>query len=207
MKKILKILTVLGMVLLLFNGCSEKQEDPNKALAYIKQLDSYMCSGKLEVINDAQNKEYTLNQVYNRGSGNYLKIDDNRQIWFLNDKIIDNDIKRKKVMIQSRVYENIFEWTFLDKYIEKLYSDEKINTKYEDIEGKRCLLVELILCSNNRNLDKAVVYINTEDGNPDKIVIYDGDKNERIKITYDKFEGNAKIRDDFFDTKKLLNSD
>ncbi len=196
------------IILLSLISC-EKSEDPNKTIEYIKSLKTYECTAKLEIINDVQKKEYDIYQVFKKDVGSYIKINEDRQIWLLPNKIIDNDIKQKKELIQSRIYDNIniYEYTFLDKYIEKMYCDEKIKTKYAEEEGKQYLLVELILCSNNRNLDKAVIYINTEDGNPNRIEIYDGDKKVRMKITYSKFEGNAEIRDDFFDTKRLLNSD
>jgi len=195
------------IILLSLISC-EKSEDPNKTIEYIKGLKTYECTAKLEIINDVQKKEYDIYQLFKKDTGSYIKINEDRQIWLLPNKIIDNDIKHKRMTIQSRIYDdNIYELTFLDKYIEKLYCDEKIETKYAEEEGKRYLLVELILCSNNRNLDKAVIYINTEDGNPNRIQIYDGDKKVRMKITYSKFEGNTEIRDDFFDTKRLLNSD
>lgn len=207
MKKSIKIISMFLLLLVFFTGCSKSKEDPNKAMEYIKQLKGFKATGKLTILNDVQKKEYSIEQIVKRHGGSYIKVDNSREVWFLEEKIVDNDIKRKKKLIQSRIYENFFEWTFLDKYIEKLYCDEKIKTKYEELEGKRYLLVELILCSNNRNLDKAVLYINTEDGNPSKICIYDRDKKQRVGITYEKFEGNANISDDFFDTKKLLNSD
>ncbi|WBW99277.1 germination lipoprotein GerS-related protein [Oceanirhabdus sp. W0125-5] len=202
------ILGSIMIVIILMSLIScENKEDPNKVIAYIKGLKTYECTAKLEVINDVQRKEVDIYQVFKKDTGSYIKINEDRQIWFLPNKIIDNYIKQKKMLIQSRFYDNILEYTFLEKYIEKLYCDEKIKTKFAEEEGKRYLLVELILCSNNRNLDKAVIYINTEDGNPNRIEIYDGDKKVRMRITYGKFEGNAKIRDDFFDTKRLLNSD
>ncbi|NLZ48574.1 MAG: hypothetical protein GX895_07265, partial [Clostridiales bacterium] len=74
-----------------------------------------------------------------------------------------------------------------------IYINEDTKYYIEEGDGKRYQLIELTIPANNRNIDKAVLYVDTKSLVPSKILIYDSNNRKRVEITYSDFKANVKL--------------
>jgi hypothetical protein len=92
--------------------------------------------------------------------------------------------------ITDKNFDSVYKLSFLQEYIGLLYTDEEIRYSVQTIHDKQYQLIYLTIPGNNRNLNKAIMYVNLENGLPEKVVICDIKGNEVISFIYRNFNPN-----------------
>lgn len=190
-KKLLLIFVVTSVGI--SSGCSKKQKSEKEVVDHIKNMQSYQCKTKILVHNDMQDLEYQCNLYYDKEGGNRLELGKDR-IYIFKDNIteVQDKVNNRLYTVESR-FEDLYYFTFVNEYIKLIYVNEDTKYYIEEKNGKRNQLIELTIPANNRNINKAVLYVDTESLVPDKILIYDSNNRKRVEITYSDFEANLKL--------------
>lgn len=198
-KRLLLILcTLMIIVSSLLYGCSKKEKDPNEATYFLKNLDSYSTNFNMEIKNDRQTINYTGKQYYLKNSGYRLDLGQDRVFVYKDDKIFVNDIKNKLKYTTDRDFDVLFRLSLIQEYIGLLYTDEDIKYSFKDSNGIKYELIDLVIPGTNREISKAVLYINLKDYTPERIIIYDVDNKETVRINYTSFAADADLKEDMF---------
>lgn len=206
MKKKLLILLVicLGTFLSLL-GCGKKQVDPNEAIQFLKELDSYTCNLDININNSKQEINIMCKQYYDKRYGNRLNIGNDRVLIYRDKDIYVNDIKNNENYILNKDFDSLYKLSLLQEYIGLLYTNEEIKYSIQTICDKQYELVNLTIPGNNRNLNKATMYIDLENKFPDKIIISDIKGNEIINFVYKNFIPNTELEKTIFESKEKNN--
>ncbi len=93
--------------------------------------------------------------------------------------------------------------SLIEEYIALLYTNENIKYSYKNIQGQKYQLIELFIPGNNRNMSKAVLYVNIKTKIPSKIYIFDSKNQERVEVVYKDFKPNIQVNKDLFSVKDI----
>ena len=193
------LIIILSFIVFLVSGCGKSEKDPNSMIDYLKSLDCYSADVKITIKNSKQKLVYNTRQVYSSDLGHILNINDERRFLFKEDKIYVKDLKNGTTYVQENEFDFIFKLSFIEEYIKMLYTNEKLEYSFENIDDKEYGLIHFIIPGVNRNIDKAVLYINNEDNIPYKVLIYDGNGDESVEINFENFNTNYEIDKTQFD--------
>ena len=196
MKKKLLLFLILTIILssALLASCNKKPKNTNDILTYLKNMESYTTELNIDVKNDKQTINYKAKQTYLRGGGYKLELNKNRVFIFkTDDKIYVSDNNNKIKYVQSKSFDEVFKLSFIGEYIGLLYTNEEIKYKMETINGIEYSVINLFIPGSNKNINNALLYINTKSMIPERLVIYDVKGKEKINITYTNFLANVKV--------------
>lgn len=202
MKKKLLILCIILGILLLFCSCKKKERNPNTAIEYLKNLNSYTCDVNLHIKNSKQEIDKECKQFYHNKYGNRLDINKDRVLIYNEKDIRVNDLNNNMNYILEKEFDSVYKLSFIQEYIGLLYTDEEISNSFKKIGDREYQLVRLTIPGNNRNINKAVMYINLENNYPEKVLIYDSKDNEILSFTYSNFMPNPEIQKEIFYIQK-----
>jgi len=189
---LLSCLMILGLVLL--TSCATKPKDTNDITTFLKNMDSYTTDMNMDVINSKQTINYKAKQAYLRGGGYKLVLNENRVFVFKNDnKIYVSDKNNGTKYVQSKDFDEVFKLSFIGEYIGLLYTNEEIKYATKKINDIEYTVIDLLIPGNNKNINKALLYVDSKKMIPYKMVIYDVNGKEKINITYSNFLPNVKI--------------
>ena len=200
MKKpfIIVILFVLVAGIIYTAVCLRNKNDPERALNYLKNLDSYSAEVHINIINDKQNIEYDTKQLYSNKYGYRLEVGEDRIMIYKEDKIQVEDLKNGLQYSTDRDFDSVFKLSFLGEYIGLIYTNESINFSVKELSGEKFQVVKLILPGMNRNIRYAELYINIKTCEPKYIIIYNDQDKEKMRIIYNKFLPNTKVDKELF---------
>lgn len=198
MKKATVLFTAILLIIISFSACRKKETNPNEAIDYLKALKSYTCDVSIHIKNSVEEREITSKQFYHENYGHRLDIDKNRILLYKKDDIIVRDLNNNLKYTLDKEFDSVLKLSFVDEYIGLLYTDEDIESSFKKIEDRNYQLVQLNIPGNNRNISKAVMYVNLENFHPEKIVIYDIKGNEVLNFMYKNFVANAEIPKEIF---------
>ena len=196
MKKKLLIFLILAIILssAFLASFSKKPKDTNDILTYLKNMESYTTSLNMDVKNDKQTINYKAKQSYLRGGGYKLELNENRVFIFkADDKIYISDKNNGTKYVQSKNFDEVLKLCFIGEYIGLLYTNEEIKYKMQTIKGIQYTVINLFIPGNNKNINNALLYVNTKSMIPERLVIYDVKGKEKINVTYTNFLPNVKI--------------
>lgn len=190
-KKLLLIFVIISVAI--FSTCTKKQKSEKEVVDHIKNMQSYQCKTKIVVHNDRQDLEYECNLFYDSGSGNRLELGKDR-IYIFKDNIteVQDNVNNRRYSVESK-FEDLYYFTFVNEYIKLIYVNEDTKYYIEEKDDKKYQVIELTIPANNRNIDKAVLYVDAESLVPSKILIYDSNNRKRVDITYSDFQANIKL--------------
>lgn len=196
MKK--KLLLFLSLLLLLssmiLTSCGKKPKDNNDITTFLKNMESYSAEMNMVVKNDKQTINYTARQSYLKGGGYKLELNKDRVfIYKSDDKIYINDKNNGTKYTQSKDFDEVLKLCFIGEYIGLLYTNEEIKYVVETINNIEYTVIDLFIPGNNKNINNALLYINTKNMIPEKLVICDTAGKEKIEVTYTNFLPNVKI--------------
>jgi len=174
------------------------KNDPDRALDYLKNLDSYSAEVHINITNDKQNIEYDTKQLYSKKYGYRLSVGDDRVMIYKEDIIQVKDLKNGLQYSTDRDFDSVFKLSFLGEYIGLIYTNEKIDYCLKECEGEKFQVIKIILPGMNRNIRYAELYTNIKTCEPKYIIIYNDQEKEKMRITYDKFLPNIKIDKELF---------
>ncbi|AYF53642.1 hypothetical protein G8S49_05220 [Clostridium botulinum C] len=193
----LGILLILGGILI-FRNKDNKEINPNDAIDYLKNLNSYSCDVNLHIKNSKQEIEKKCKQFYNKKFGHRLDIDDKRILLYKENDITVRDLNNNKQYKLDKNFDDVYKLSFIEEYIGLLYTNQDIESSFKTIKDREYQLINLTIPGNNRNLNKAILYVNLENNNPEKIAIYDIKGKEMLSFLYKNFIPNAEISEEVF---------
>jgi outer membrane lipoprotein-sorting protein len=201
MKK--KLLLFLSLLLILssmlLTSCHKKPKDTNDITTFLKNMESYTTNMNMDVLNSKQTINYKAKQSYLRGGGYKLELNENRVFIYKNDdKIYISDKNNGTKYVQSKDFDEVLKLSFIGEYIGLLYTNEEIKYATKTINGIEYTVIDLLIPGSNKNINKGLLYVNTKNMIPDKMVIYDINGKEKINITYTNFLPNVKIEPSVF---------
>ncbi|MBU3113351.1 germination lipoprotein GerS-related protein [Clostridium lacusfryxellense] len=199
-KKLLLIISFLLILsFMLLTSCDKKPKDTNDITNFLKNMESYTTNMNMDIINTKQTINYKAKQSYLRGGGYKLELNKNRVFIYKNDdKIYISDKNNKTKYVQSKEFDEVLKLSFIGEYIGLLYTNEEIKYVTKNINDIEYTVIDLLIPGSNRNINKALLYVNNKKMIPDKMVIYDIDGKEKINITYTNFLPNVKIEPSVF---------
>lgn len=197
-KKLLILFIIIFPMALVSQGCSPRTKDSNKAISFLKSLNSYTCDVNIHTQNTKQQIDKDGKQFYDNQFGHRLDLSKERVLIYNNSNIKVKDLNNNILYTIDRDFDSVYNLSFIHEYIALLYTDEEITSSFKTIENREYQLVKLSIPGNNRNIKKAVLYINLENYYPEKIVIYDYKDNEIVNFLYSNFQPNPKIPKEMF---------
>jgi outer membrane lipoprotein-sorting protein len=200
-RKLLILAAVFMGLSMLLTGCKNGQTDPNDILYFLKNLDGYSTDFVMDTKNDKQTITQEGKQIYNKAQGYRLELGQDRVFIYKLDKIYVHDVKNNFKYTLDKEFNNGYKITFINEYINLLYTNEKIKCDFKNIEGKKYQLIELLIPGGSVETSKAVMYVDTKTRFPEWIFVYDEKENERIKITYKNFVSNPEANLELFKTE------
>ncbi|KEI06902.1 hypothetical protein IRP63_11590 [Clostridium botulinum] len=193
----LGILVILGGILI-FKNKGNKEINPNDAIDYLKNLNSYSCDVSVHIKNSKQEIEKNCKQFYNKKFGHRLDIDDKRILLYKENDITVRDLNNNKQYKIDKNFDDVYKLSFIEEYIGLLYTNQDIESSFKTIKDREYQLINLTIPGNNRNINKAILYVNLENNNPEKIAIYDIKGKEMLSFLYKNFIPNAEIAEEVF---------
>jgi outer membrane lipoprotein-sorting protein len=191
----------LSFQLIFLSGCRKKAIDPNSTTLYLKELSSYICSADIKIKNNKNTYTYSTNQTYLKDVGTRIELDKDRVYIYLDEKIYVTDLKNSLKYLMDKNVDGIYRLSIIGEYINLLYTNENIKYNYKTIDGLKYQTIELIIPGNNRNMSKAILYVDMKTKLPQKLYIYDSKDVERVEIVYNEFKPNVEIDKGLFEVK------
>jgi len=199
MKKPLIILFLLIMGLsVIFAVCIRNKNDPDRALNYLKDLDSYSSDVTIQIKNDKQNIEYKTRQFYNKKYGYRLELGEDRVMIYKENKIEVKDIKNGLQYSTDKDFDSVYKLSFISEYVGLIYTNEKIGFSEKELNGEKFQVIELVIPGMNRNIKYAELYTDIKSNIPRFLLIYDDKNREKMRVTYNNFVPNAEINKELF---------
>jgi len=193
----LSFLLILSSMVL--TSCDKPPKDNNDITTYLKNMESYTTEMNMDVKNDKQTINYKAKQSYLRGGGYKLELNKSRVFIYKNDnKIYVSDKNNGTKYVQSKDFDEVFKLSFIGEYIGLLYTNEEIKYVTKTINNIEYTVIELLIPGSNKNINKALLYVNNKSMLPDRMVIYDINNKVKIEITYTKFRPNVKVEPSVF---------
>ncbi|MBW9155605.1 hypothetical protein G9F71_021575 [Clostridium sp. FP2] len=196
MKKKLLVLLILLLTLsfTLMTSCNKKPKNTNDLLTFLKNMESYTTEMNMDIKNDKQTINYKARQSYLRGGGYKLELNNSRVfIYKANENIYISDKNNGAKYVQSKDFDEVLKLCFIGEYIGLLYTNEEIKYSIEKINDIEYSVIDLFIPGGNKNINNALLYVNTKSMIPEKLVIYDIKGKEKINITYSNFLPNVRI--------------
>jgi len=191
----------LSFQLIFLSGCRKKNIDPNSTTLYLKELSSYSCKVDIKIKNTKDTYTYSTNQIYSKEIGTRVELGEDRVYIYLEDKVYVTDLKNKLKYVMDKNVDGIYRLSIIEEYVNLLYTNENIKYKLKNLDGEEFQTIELIIPGNNRNMSKAILYVNMKTKLPYKLYIYDSKGQERAEISYNEFKPNAEIDKGLFEVK------
>jgi outer membrane lipoprotein-sorting protein len=189
----LLLLFVVIFNALSFSGCKKKSKEPDEIIDYLKNLKSYECKVDMYVKNDKQELKYNMKQFCDASMGYRLEIGSDRVYIYRDGKINVTDIKNNAKYELDENFDEVFKISFIGEYIKLLYYTSSYKFSELTVDKDKYVLLELALPGANKNMRKAVMYIDSRNYYPSKVLIYNYKDKETINITYREFKANVGI--------------
>lgn len=200
-RKLLILSAMFFIIATMILGCGKHKADPNEVTNFLKDLSGYSTDFTMEFKNDKQTLTYEGKQFYNKSLGYRMELGQDRVFIYKNDKIYVNDLKSGLKYTTDQEFDYLYRISFIKEYLKMLYTNEEIKYDFKDIDGIKYQLIELVIPGGNRETSKAVMYVNMKSNFPEKVLIYDVNNNEKVKISYNNFEANPELNEDLFEVE------
>lgn len=198
-KKSLFLLFLIIFSLLGFNACKKRYKYPEDVVDYLKSLKTYESNVQMYIKNDKQELKYEMKQYCDASIGYRLEIGKDRVQVHKDNKIYVTDNKNNSKYELESDFDELYRISFIGEYIKLLYTNDEVKFTVENMDGNEYELIETFLPGMNRNLNRAVMYIDLKNMyTPVKILIYDEKDEERVNITYTNFKRDIAIDKELF---------
>lgn len=193
------ILGIMSFALVIvFSSCNKNIQNTEDLIYYLKDLNSYSCSVNISMKNTKQEINYSGKQFYHAKYGDRFDLGKDRIILYRQNKIVSKDIKSGNVYNGDKNFDSLFKFCFIDQYISLIYTNEKVESSFKNIDNQQYQIIYLDIPGNNKNMSKAQLYVNLKHNIPTYLIIYDSMGKERIKVYYTNFKANPELGEDVF---------
>lgn len=201
MRRKLLILSIMSFILSIFLvGCGKNAKDTEKGMDYLKNLNSYSCDISIKIENGKQLINYDGKQAYDKRYGYRFEIGKDRVLIYKENKIFVRDLKSGTSYNTDENFDSVYKLSFIGEYIEMIYTNEKVNTFFKSVDNNEFQVIHLDIPGNNKNINKADLYINAKDSVPRYLYIYDDKNRKIISVEYSNFISNPDLEKTLFDT-------
>lgn len=176
--------------------------NPESILSDLKMMKSYTCDIDLEIKNAKQTIYEKCRQSYMNNDKYRLDIGNNRVWIFLKDKSIVKDLNNSRIYETEKDFDEIYKYTFINQYINLLFSDEEYEISSQEENGEKYMVVTLSIYGESDNLKKGALYIDEKTKLPYQLLIYNENDSQVVKVKYENFIENPKLNNDVFDLRK-----
>ncbi|AAK78471.1 outer membrane lipoprotein-sorting protein [Clostridium acetobutylicum] len=191
------LILVLAIFMIYYFINREHEKD---IVEYLKDLKSYSCSINIEVKNGKQHIEYNGKQMYRLGSGYRLELNDKKRVMiYKENKVYVQDVENNKSYTLPLKVDDVYNMTFIGKYIGMLYTAENIKYSIKSIEGIQYALIKITIPCQNKNMSYGVLYVDLKDKCPTELKIYDVKNEERLRVQYKEFQPDPSLEDNLFE--------
>ncbi len=198
-KKLLLIFILITASIVIIIGCGKKNDYTEKAIDYLKNLDSYSCDINMKIENDKQTINYTGKQFYDKRYGYRFELDKSRILVYKDDKISVKDLQSGLKYDTDKDFDSLFKLSFIGEYVKLLYTNEVIKSSLKKVGNEEFQVIQLDIPGNNKNISKSELYVNKIESFPKYLFIYDSKGKKKIEIEYTNFKANEEIQKDLFD--------
>lgn len=190
-KKLLKVSVIL---IALFIFCIflfyklNRDSNSQKTVEYIKKLNGYTCDMEMTITSDnGMQTKYNIKCTYDKKVGYTVEIDGKLFENYMGDKIIVEDTQNNLKYELQDSYNNPISFGFLPRYLDLMYSDKHLNMYTKVFEERKYDIIEQNLFIKNTNMNKAMMIFDNKSHFPLKLIIFDKNESEKIKILYSNF--------------------
>lgn len=162
-------------------GCKDDKKDAYQNINYLKNLKSYSCAADITIKNYKQSNTYNTIQYYKKDYGCRMEISNERIYIYINSHIYVKDLVNDLTYSTDNNFDGILKYSLIEEYITLLYAHEGIKYYYKEIGGKKYQLIDFSIPGNDRNLNKAVLYINVKTTVPEKCIYMIGKTKKELK--------------------------
>lgn len=198
-KKLFIVFTICFIGIFIFTSCGKKTKNTEDVINYLKDLDSYSCSVKIQIKNDKQTIKYNGKQFYSKLYGNRFELGKDRVIIYKKDKIFVQDLKNEATYNIDEDFDGLFKLCFIDEYVYLIYTNEKVDNSFKNIYNEEYQVIGLNIPGNNKNIYKAQLYMNSTTCTPKYLIIYDSEGEKRVEVEYNNFKQNLNLQKNLFD--------
>lgn len=202
------IVFFLVMILFFTYGCSKPSEEDvfYEAQKLFNKMDTYRCIADVTVKGNKDAESYRAKHVFKKPNKYVIEIlepsdnkgnivlHDGQQTWLYNKQIDES-------FIIKDFEQSLDKSLFVGYFLKNILSNEDIKMNFEDIDGKRYLVLEVEIPGNNKYRNKERLWINSENYHPYKLKILDKDGELSIEVIYTEFKANIKVYDEDFNIK------
>lgn len=200
-----KVLISLILICLFLTGCFNKKDDSlNKILKKYSNLNSYILTGDLEIINNEDRYNYDVKVIYQKKDKFYVSLknrgNNHEQIILKNEDgvYVVTPSLNKSFKFQSDWPYNNSQIYLLQPIITDLYNDtsrtiEKNNDGY--------ILTSKVNYSSEKEFAKQRIYVD-KDKNITKVEVLDSADNVKMILTVIEIDYKAKFDTDYFSANK-----
>lgn len=204
MKKLILICSIIAVTLSVFLFVHfNKEGSYGESIDFLKNLDSYRCNVEIQIKNDKQNIEFKGKQFYNKDLGYRFEINKDRILLYKKNKIFVKDLVNGVKYNTDREFDKLYKLTFIGEYINLLYTNEEIKVDVRTVNDVNYEVISLIIPGNNRNYEKADLFVNKKNNIPTKLVIYDKKNRIRVTVNYKSFVPNSSDDSSIFEPSKF----
>lgn len=199
-KGLLIISSIMCLIFLIsFVGCNKNVKDTEKAIDYLKNLDTYSCDMTMKIQNDKQVVNYSGKQFYDKRYGYRFELDKNRILIYKENSISIKDLQNGLSYSTDKDFDSLFKLSFIGEYIGLIYTNETLSSSFKNLNNEEYQVIHLDIPGNNKNINNSDLYINLKDNLPRYLKIYDVKGEEKINIEYSNFKSNPELQKELFD--------
>jgi outer membrane lipoprotein-sorting protein len=199
MKKGSSILYTMSFIfLILLIGCGKNVKNTEKTIDYLKNLDTYSCDINMNIQNDKQSVNYSGKQFYDKKYGYRFELEKSRILIYKENKIFVKDLQNGLSYDTNKDFDSVYKLSFIGEYIGLIYTNEKVENSFKNINGEEYQIIHLDIPGNNKNISKADLYVNLKESFPKYLIIYDNKGKQKIHIEYSNFKSNPELQKGLF---------
>ncbi|MEG2289122.1 MAG: germination lipoprotein GerS-related protein [Clostridium sp.] len=169
--------------------------DEYNVIERLNEIKAYQSNITIEVINSKETNKYQGVQIYKKDIGYRLDLNDGRSFTFKGDEIQVKDNESTRAYTLDKEFDDVFKYGFIGEYIGLIYTNEELRFETEIINNQKCFIITTLIPGSNNNIYEGSLYYDVDSYVPNKIIIYDNNKRERIIFTYENFNGVDKAED------------
>ncbi len=205
-----KTLLLIISILLLTCSCGKFDitQAKNEFKDKVSSSKAYELKANMEIYNNEDTFKYAITVNYQKDD--YYKVsminqhNDHEQIILKNEEAVYvvTPSLNKSFKFESEWPDNSSQSYILSSLLNDLLNDTSAELKEED---NKYVIKTAVNYPHNKSLEYQRLYFD-KDMNLEKVSVYDGNDNEKIKVTIENIDYKAKYSDDYFDLETLIDS-
>lgn len=198
-KKLLLIFILAVAFVAITIGCGKKNDHTEKAIDYLKSLDSYSCDINMKIENDKQTINYTGKQFYDKRYGYRFELDKSRVLIYKDNKIFVKDLQNGLKYDTDKEFDSLFKLSFIGEYVQLIYTNEVVKSSFKKVGNEEYQVIQLDIPGNNKNISLSELYLDKSKSFPKYLFIYDSKGRKKIEVEYNNFKFDEDIQKELFD--------